>query len=880
MKQKALLFGMFFLSLVLMLLCGAGCQSPAGDNETDASADSGTNGGTSVDTVETAPETTPDTEATESVTEAPETEPVTEAETIPPFDAVALPAANVAREGFAMTSSVKYMSDARYSNVNLNDGDLTRGYSSEWGEAFDRTRAHFVYIDLTEPRVIESLKIYPLAGDEGGFPQAFDVLISQDGQTYTPHTTVSGASAAAAADGLSVDMQNVTAKYVKLLFTTLGEGDAERGVHISLGEVEVYSPIDTASNMQLNLDDIWLFKDPDTTHQLAVTYYRDGTAVDPAKTLTYLSRDPSIATVSEDGLITPVSYGKTEIYVRDGENQATCAVEVMQDIDAENYLISTFFITYYVTAEKLEEAIDLTIKSGVTNLEAPHWWDHYYNDIHLYALHLCRVRGATFTPHDENPAILQMSDEEIRNVVKQYEGMAGVYGLFITDEPSGEFTNYARVYRVLQEYNPHYTYHLNLLPLGAATNIQNEYYTEFAAVAGGARRMKYLTFDHYPFGLGNSFDTWFYYSLDMMRKAGLQYNCDTGFYMQSQIMQGAYDALTLEERRYTASLGIAYGMKEYKHYLGLCPIDPGQKPTVYTSGILKPDYTPADYYDDIVEVNAYIMRMGKLLANADAIEVYHNRRDNGAELLPDDFFMSPTSGRVILSVFREIDGTRQYVVLTNKTYTAGRTAKISFTIGRDVGDIQLYDPMTGETTPLAYTVGEEFTLSFAAGQCVALILEDGVDVTCKRTESDNLMLGKGVFVSSSKVDFWAPAAIGSHYLTDGDPTNGAWISGGLRSEPWMLLDLGKIETSLGELVIIMNDHVSQGNYLKSFKVEVSADGKTYTEVAVVSDATYDNPERCVRIDLGGADARYIRVTSSIAKPSGVGEVEVYRKSAE
>ncbi len=896
MKHKVLLFELLFLSLLLMLLCGVSCTSSAGGGETEAPTGGGmtpggmTPGGTTPDTAVTEPAAIDTASTVESQTEAVETEPETKlpaetetetepVETVPPFESVALPAANVAREGFALTSGVKYVDGALYSNVNLNDGDLTRGYSSEWGNAFDQNREHFVFIDLTEARVIDSLKLYPLAGDEGGFPLAFDVLISQDGKEYKKHTAVTDASADAAKDGLVVDMQGVTAKYVKLIFKTLGAGDAERGVHLSLGELEVYSPIDTASNMQLALDDIWLFKDPDTTHQLAVSYYRDGTPVDPSKKLSYFSRDPAIATVSEDGLITPVSYGKTEIYVRDGENQATCAVEVMRDIDEEDYLISTFFITYYVTPEKLEEAIDLTVKSGVTHLEAPHWWDHYTNDIHLYALHLCRVRGATYTPHDENPGVLNMSDEAIVSIVKQYENMAGVYGLFLTDEPSTEFANYARVLRVMQEYNPHYTYHLNLLPLGAASNIQNEYYTEFAAVAGGARRMKYLTFDHYPFGWGGGFDTWFYYTLDMMRRAGLQYNCDTGFYMQSQIMQGAFDALTLNERRYTASLGMAYGMKEYKHYLGLCPIDPGQKPTNYDSGILKPDYTPADYYDDIVEVNAYIKRMGKLLANADAVEVYHSRQDTGAEAVPDDFFMELSgSGRTIFSVFREIDGTRQYVLLTSKAYSARKTLSLQFIIKRDVGAVQVFNPMTGETKPLDYTVGKAFSLAFEPGQCFALIFEDGVDVTTAQVESDNLMLGKGMFVSSSRVDFWSAAAVGSHFATDGDPANGAWLSGGRDQSPWMLLDLGNVETSLGTLVLTTNDHVPAAQELTAFTVEISVDGQTYTEVATVTDASYDNDSRSVSIDLGGAEARYIRITSKLAKPAGIGEVAVYRQA--
>ncbi len=868
MKRRAFLWGSLLSALLVTLLCMASCTSGGGGTGTEAP----TVGGTADAPDVTEPGSEETTASATDVTEPETTEPVV---TEPLFVPTALPAANVAREGFALTSNTKYTYEGSYSNVNLNDGDRSTGYTSDWGEAFDATREHFLFIDLTEKRVIDSLKLYPLTGDEGGFPVDFDVLISQDGQTYTPHTTVSGMTPEA--DGYTVAMNGVEAKYVKLVFKKLGEGNAERGVHIAIGELEVYSPIDTATNMQLNLDDIWLFKDPDTTHQLAVKYYRDGTAVDPSRKLTYVSRDPAIATVSEDGLITPVTYGKTEIYVLDGENMATCTVEVMEEPDGDDFLISNFFITAYVTPEALEQSIDLIVKSGVTHFETPHWWDMRSNDIHLYALHLCRERGAMFTPHEQMAHTLNMTDEEYIELLKPYENMAGFYGIFISDEPAETYTDYAEMYNALQTYNPHYTHHMNLFPPAGFYSGTLEYYTEFAAIAGGDRRMKYLTYDHYPFGWGSAFDTWIYYSLDLVRRAGLQYNCDTGYYMQSQIMTPAYDALTLGERRYSASLGMAYGMKNYKHYLGLCPVEYDGVVTDYLSGILKPDYTPADYYDDIVEVNAYIQRMGTLLANADAIEVYHSRETNGAEAVPESFFMELSTSRpLIYSVYREIGGTQQYVVLTNKSYNGQKAISIKFVIKQDVGAVKVFDPMTGETTELNYTVGKSFSLSFEPGQSLALILEDGVDVTCQHVESDNLMLGKGVFVSSSQASFWAAGNIGTRFLTDGNVGNGMWLSQTDDKAPRLLLDLGQLQESLGEVVLYMNEHLKPEQYLRQFTVSVSEDGQTYTEITIVEAATYDNESKSYRIDLGGVRARYIKLTTTTDTPVGVGEIEVYK----
>ncbi len=856
--------------LLLICLIAAGmtaCNPRSNSPETEAATSAVTEAptGSEEDT----------TDKTASDTEAAITEPVT---TEAPFVLTALPPANVAREGFAVASRTKYNSHAIYSNVNVNDGDINSGYSNEWGVDFDASKEHYLFIDLTERRVIDHLKIYPYVEDEGGLPSAFDVFVSDDGKTYRKHTSASGVTPEAAKDGYIVDMDEVEAGFVKLVFTAYGPGDEKRGVHISLGEVEVYSPIDTATNMQLNLDDIWLFMDPDTSHQLAISYYRDGTPVDPNKKLTYISRDPAIAAVSEDGLITPVSYGKTEIEVFDGVNRATCAVEVRKDFYEEEFLVSTFFITYYVMPGKLEEAIDLTVKSGVTHLETPHWWDHENNDIHLYALHLCRERGATYTPNDESASILNMPEKKLLGVLQEYENRAGFVGLFITDEPSTTYTQYAEVYRILQEYNPHYVHHLNLLPLPAVPGGQNEYYTEFAAVAGGTRRLRYLTFDQYPFVSPTAMDSGIYYSLDMMRKAGLMYNADTGLYLQT-IVANNFPMLGIGARRYNVSLALAYGMKNIKHYIGLPPINEDGSYTDVISGILKPDITPADYFDELIDVNAYAKSAGKLLVGADAVEVYHSAADGPATVVPPNFFIQVSKEHpVIYSIFRELDGSRQYVVLTDKRFTTPESSSISFTINRDIGALRVFDPVTEETTELAYTVGAEFSLNFLSGQCLILLLEEGVDVTTSGETSDNLMLGKGVFVSTSQAEFWVDGIVGSHHLTDGDPGNGVWLSHSADRKPNFTLDLGEVQEGLGRLELTISAHVLDNQIMDNFKVEVSADGKTFTEVITVTDAVYEGADKIkvFTVELGGAAARYIRVSSTEKHTIGIAEVAVYK----
>ncbi len=819
-----------------------------------------------------------DTAPAESESEAPETN-------SPDFTPSALPSANVARDGYALASSVKWNSSPytftpTYSNVHLNDGDPNTVWASEWGPnpvydpPFDPTADHFVTVDLTRLYQVESLRLFPAIGYEGGFPEAFDVLISRDGMTFEKATSVSGASADKAKDGFVVDMGGVECRSVKLAFTKLGPGDADRGLFIALGEMEVIAPIDTASNMMLEVDDIWLFKDPDTQKQLKVDYYRDGTAVDPEKKLTYIVRDPAIAAVSEDGMLTPLTFGKTEVYVLDGQNMATCAVEVLEEPDKDEFWITTFYVVYYATPQNFVNGIDLIIKSGVEHIESVGSMDYRGNFITDYAIHLCRERGAVYSSTYRDDSYLTMTDERIVQIVSEHEGEAGYYGNFICDEPADTFTRYAEVIRTARERNPHFIYHMNLFPPAGFYTGTKEYYFETAALSDGSRRMKYLTFDQYPFTVGN-LDKGIYYSLDLIRRAGLQYDCATGFYLQAQITPGAFPALELPARRYNATMAMAYGIKNYKQYLAIVsPTAAGN--TSGDSGILNADEQPAVYYDDLITVNKYIKDVGHILGGAEAIEVYHTNKENASVLLPEDFFLSLTDGRnAIVTLFEEMDGSRQYIMITNKMYTRKAAAEFTFRPASDVGELSYFDPVAGETTVMALSADGTFTITLEPGACGIILLPEGVDISAPAEESPNLMLGHGMHVSSSQAQFWSAGNIASHFTTDGDRQNGAWLSKADDEAPRLILDLGAVKT-VREVHLYVNDYVSKASYITDFTVAVSADGVTFTDVLTVEGATYDPMVGSVCIAaFDPVEARYIRILPKATGVVGVGEVEVY-----
>ncbi len=880
MKRLCLVFTVIlclFLTASLMAACSSDTPAKPTGDATEAASETFTD-------ANTAPEAPPES-STETVRESeptsdtlPESEtaeilpPETESETLPPFEATPLiSAVNVAREGYAVASSSKF--DGGYSNLYLNDGDLSRGFTTAWGQGNDTTSPHYILVDLASTQTVEAVNLHPLAGDEAGFPVDFDILVSTDNQTYKKVASVEGACYDS--EGFTLTFDPVEAAYVKLVTRKTSVGEGDRGAYVALGEFEVLAAADTSANMILNRHDIWLYKNPDTTQQLAVLYYRDGTPVDPSVKLHFESADPAVAAVDENGLITPVALGETDIYVRDGRNRAVCHVEVKEEV-ALNYRVTAFYHSTFGTPETYVTGLQIIKDTGVEYIEDTRFRDAVGNNITMYMIYLCDKLGLAYSVCDQEGGeggFLEMSRDEIIAIVQKYENRAGVYGVYLRDEPHEEYTQYAEVHRIIQEYNPHLTPHLNLLPPYNFGGTE-EHYTEYAAVAGGARRMQFLSFDHYPFTWGGGFNAQIYESINMVRTAGLRYNADTGYYLQSMIITGAYPLLYERELRYNASLGMAYGMKNFKWFVALCPIGVEGEP--FESGIVKPDFTPADNHADLTATNAYIKNLGRYLGDSDAIEVYHTSSDHGAIMLPDTFLLQPAKSQsAIYSLYRANDGSgRQHILVTNKNYRTTKAATLSLRLTTDIGAISLYDPLTDTETALTVAADGTFSITLEPGACALILLPEGVDASAPARESDNLALDKAVFASSSDAKFWEDSNIGTHFLTDGILDNGYWTGDNKDKNGYLLIDLGTAQTV--SRLHIYNHEDLERRFCGNFSVLVSEDGVTYTEVATVTDGRpKDLSTPCV-CSFDSTTARYIRIQLNTPRTGfGFGEIEVY-----
>lgn len=837
-----------------------------------------TGGGDTSDTTLPADTDAPTDAPTEAPTDAPDGETTEEETTEAPFDPLAfepaeLPVANVAREGFALASACK--NDGGFLNIYLNDGDRSTGFSTPWEATVDPSTEYYFYIDLTVPRKVDHVKLYPMEGEENAFPKAFEILVSMDGVEYSPAATVSDASAEAAGDGLTVELGGVEARFVKLVTRELGEGSKRKGCYLSLSEFEVYAPIDTASNMILNRHDIWLFKNPDTTQQLEILYYRDGSAVDPEAKLKFATLDAKVAAVDEKGLITPVGLGETDVYVTDGKHLAVCHVEVKEEVRLD-FRVTTFYHSNFAEPEQLPIGLKILAEGGIEYVEDTRAYDRVGNSISMYSLYLCNNLGIAYSPCDPagGHGFLRMDDEEILAVVRKYENRAGFFGIYLADEPHEEYMEFAKVFHTIQEYNPHLIPHLNLLPPYNFGGI-DEYFTEFAAVAGGNGRMRYLSYDHYPFLWNDGFNTQVYASLNRLRKAGLHYNADTGFYMQSMIIVGSYPLLNETALRYNATLGMAYGLKNYKWFVALTPID--GEGAGFETGFVAPDFTPADNYEGLIAANKYVKQMGTLLGNSDAIEVYHTNNEADNLRLPEDFILAHVGGGdAIYTLYESLDGKgQQHIVISNKSFRTDKDATFTVKAQKDVGALSVFDPLTGETAAITVGADGTFTLTLKPGQCVAVILPEGVDASRPAEEKPaNLALDKPVYASSSSALFWEDGSIATYFLTDGDPARGYWAGHKADRAAWLKLDLLEV-CEVSSVKIHSSTAINKAQRCKTFTVLVSEDGVTYTEVAAVEGHDWGDCTQPLELTFDKVKARYIRIICDTGRATGFGEIEVY-----
>ncbi len=203
-----------------------------------------------------------------------------------------------------------------------------------------------------------------------------------------------------------------------------------------------------------------------------------------------------------------------------------------------------------------------------------------------------------------------------------------------------------------------------------------------------------------------------------------------------------------------------------------------------------------------------------------------------------------------------------------------------------------FDPVTARYVRVVMETGASGELTIA--ECK--LYDDGGTYKEETTvfrkpeviKGENIALHKAVSASGSayEAEGWGKSMLtdGSIMQTEADGTNG-WMSNGVkdRTDPtWATIDLGYAYEGINRVVIYPRK--SGERFPSGYKVEISVDGESWTEVVTVTDDPYTKDGRVH--DFDAVKARYVRFTStSLHKASYVdfaggymmqiSEIEVY-----
>lgn len=445
-----------------------------------------------------------------------------------------------------------------------------------------------------------------------------------------------------------------------------------------------------------------------------------------------------------------------------------------------------------------------------------------------------------------------------------------ITGIHVVDEPVNPWA-YAEACATITRSG--LTPRLNFLPYWATWVFEN--YTghiEDTVVATGKENYGYLSYDHYPFPY-NGGDPDMFYNLDLFRQIGLKYDVPTAFYIQSIGEAGNFRRTNGNEIRYHTSAGLAYGLKSMTYFTwwttGECD------PKDYA--IISPYGEKTDIYDDVAAVNAQILKVGPVLSNLDALEIYHTSgRETGiTDCASTDVPVYAKGGLkygYIISLMEDKTTGRDYIMIVNKDYTKAVTD--SFTVADSI--THLYNLNNGTYEEMDISAGSvEITLQPGGFILMAVGQHDNV-VDRVAFATDNKAAGK-----APNVDTINPG--NGHYVycvTDGIRDNSNPVAKGYRSPRstgWVEVDLGCVTPVNRVDIYPTGTKFAHGDYFpQDFTLEVSSDGETWVKVAEETNYTKVKTEVPV-FTFDTVECRYVRlcVTKCAGNYFEIAEIEVY-----
>ncbi len=455
-------------------------------------------------------------------------------------------------------------------------------------------------------------------------------------------------------------------------------------------------------------------------------------------------------------------------------------------------------------------------------------------------LDMCNKYGLKITICDSDfKNLSSASDERIRTLVNRYKSYDCVRGYHIADEPSNA-NQYARVVKIIKEEDPNCIPQLNFLPLGA---LGDKSKMEDYISCVGSENICYLSYDEYPFGNAEGSIPQMFTNMNVVREIALKYGVNTALYIQSVGYINAYRKPTVSETRYHMSSALAYGYKNLKFYTWCTtPYNPDK----YTDAIIGHDLLKSDTYDGICAINSGIKKVSRVLGNLDAIEIYHSGRvDSGTVMLGNDWYVRKTDNSdFIVSLMKDRNTGRNYLMFVNKDFKSDKTLKVEITGVKSISDI------TEGTISNAEFTGSSLSMNLKAGGFRLFVLgkDDNLEKNVDYADSaDNYAINKPVYASSSKGDGGMYACKANDGIQTSVSESKGWVLDrkGKDEESWIMFDLLR-EVDINSVSFYpfgtLEEHFKLF-FPKSFRIECGNDGITWETVLDVKDSGFTKNEK-------------------------------------
>lgn len=794
--------------------------------------------------------------------------------------------------GATVTASSSYeMPGEGWSTAKLVDGVLAApGAPNGWttnpyDQVTDPATPAWVKASLRRDSQVERVVLFPRS-DVGAEPYgayypveyAVELLDGSGQAVQTVHLTQTERPTAPVVVDLD---QPVTAAAVRVDVSLryskdgAGGGTGNDGKLVQLSELAAFGVTDEVS---LEIGKPALLLEPGAVEEL--TYEASLGGEEPE--LVWSSSDDAVATVDQTGRVTAVGQGDAVVTLAAPAAgvSATTTVEVSDDVEraGDDFMITVFWppTKDYVNETQYGYLAD----AGIDFVQNVHTGDLTDRSTNLEMARLAHAHGmqVSVSDHRFGPGLLNLTDAQIRDLVREYTNVPGVGGFYILDEPYDP-TPFARVFNAMKDAAPEYYHHMNFLP-GFAYPSMAEYeeYMQRWVDRTGAR--DYLMYDRYPFGWASgSLDyTSMLANMESVRRVGLANDVKTGLYLQAVGVVNNFRRTNEAELRYQANMSLAYGYKQLSYFTWWTPTNRGEN---FTEAIMTATGEKTDLYEPVKRLNSEIHALGPTLMRLDAKEVYLNGQTWGQKPVPESFpVQSLTDDDLTFSYLRDRENGRNYVMVVNNSFTAAKDVSLRFDPA--ISTLQEVSRQTGDLVDVGLADGV-LERRFDKGEGVLLALPADYDYEASPTPANtNLALGATVRASDSvgSGGWFARSVTDGARFSDGSTYGWSTSTTDASRPEQVTIDLGRVQT-VDRVDLYPAGHLlDRGSaFPQDYTVDVSADGETWQ--AVASAAAQEPTSSAVTHAFDAVQARYVRVSvqqmngSDDGFSAALAEVEVF-----